>query len=217
MEPDCFYKENLLLYAVTDRSWLNGQTLYGQVEQALQGGVTCLQLREKKMPKQDFLREAKEMKKLCGRYHVPFIINDDVEVALKADADGVHLGQQDMDVPAARAKLGNGKIIGVTARTVEQAVLAKSQGADYLGTGAVFGSSTKKDATPISFGQLKEICEAVNIPVVAIGGITAENMPALAGSKISGIAVASAVFAQADIRKATERLKAGVKKLLATS
>lgn len=201
-----FHKENLMLYAITDRSWLNGQTLYSQVEQALQGGVTCLQLREKNLPRHDFLQEAKEIKKLCSHYHVPLIINDDVEIALEAKADGVHVGQQDMDVPTVRKKLGSGKIIGVTAKTVEQAILAQRQGADYLGTGAVFGTSTKKDAVPISIRQLKEICEAVHIPVVAIGGITAENMSALAGSKISGIAVVSAIFAQADILKATKKL-----------
>lgn len=209
-----FHKENLRLYAITDRSWLNGQTLYDQVEQALQGGVTCLQLREKNLPRQDFLQEAKELKKLCSRHHVPLIINDDVEIALEAEADGVHVGQQDMDVPTVRKKLGNEKIIGVTAKTVEQAILAQRQGADYLGTGAVFGTSTKKDAVPISIRQLKEICEAVHIPVVAIGGITAENMSALAGSKISGIAVVSAIFAQADILKAAEKLYSQVCKFL---
>ena len=211
-----FHKENLLLYAITDRSWLNGQTLYHQVEQALQGGVTCLQLREKTLPRQEFLQEAKEIKKLCGHYHVPLIINDDVEIALEAEADGVHVGQKDMDVPTVRKKLGNAKIIGVTAKTVEQALLAQKQGADYLGTGAVFGTSTKKDAVSISTRQLEEICEAVHIPVVAIGGITAENMSELAGSRINGIAVVSAIFAQTDILKATEKLKAAITELLFT-
>lgn len=203
-----FRKENLLLYAITDRSWLNGRTLYEQVEQALQGGVTCLQLREKNLPRHEFLQEAKEIKKLCISRHVPLIINDDVEVALEADADGVHVGQKDMDVPTVRKKLGKGKIIGVTAKTVEQALLAERQGADYLGTGAVFGTSTKKDAIPISFEQLNQVCEAVRIPTVAIGGITMENISELSGCKISGVAVVSGIFAQEDITCAAEKLYA---------
>lgn len=203
-----FRKENLLLYAITDRSWLNGRTLYEQVEQALQGGVTCLQLREKNLPRHEFLQEAKEIKKLCIPRHVPLIINDDVEVALEADADGVHVGQKDMDVPTVRKKLGKGKIIGVTAKTVEQALLAEMQGADYLGTGAVFGTNTKKDAIPISFEQLNQVCEAVRIPTVAIGGITIENISELSGSKISGVAVVSGIFAQEDITCAAEKLYA---------
>ena len=207
-------KEVLTLYAVTDRSWLNGRTLYSQVEQALQGGVTCLQLREKNLPRQEFLQEARQIKRLCSQYHVPLIINDDVEIALEAGADGVHVGQRDMDVQTARARLGSGKIIGVTAKTVEQALRAQEQGADYLGTGAVFGSGTKKDALPITIPQLNEICEAVHIPVVAIGGITAENVKALAGSKISGIAVVSGIFAQTNIKAAARKLKAEITKLL---
>lgn len=203
-----FRKENLLLYAITDRGWLNGRTLYEQVEQALQGGVTCLQLREKNLPRHEFLQEAKEIKKLCISRHVPLIINDDVEVALEADADGVHVGQKDMDVPTVRKKLGKGKIIGVTAKTVEQALLAERQGADYLGTGAVFGTSTKKDAIPISFEQLNQVCEAVRIPTVAIGGITMENISELSGCKISGVAVVSGIFAQEDITCAAEKLYA---------
>lgn len=203
-----FRKENLLLYAITDRSWLNGRTLYEQVEQALQGGVTCLQLREKNLQRHEFLQEAKEIKKLCISHHVPLIINDDVEVALEADADGVHVGQKDMDVPTVRKKLGKGKIIGVTAKTVEQALLAERQGADYLGTGAVFGTSTKKDAIPISFEQLNQVCEAVRIPTVAIGGITIENISELSGCKISGVAVVSGIFAQEDITRAAEKLYA---------
>lgn len=203
-----FRKENLLLYAITDRSWLNGRTLYEQVEQALQGGVTCLQLREKNLPRHEFLQEAKEIKKLCIPHHVPLIINDDVEVALEAGADGVHVGQKDMDVPTVRKKLGKGKIIGVTAKTVEQALLAERQGADYLGTGAVFGTNTKKDAIPISFEQLNQVCEAVRIPTVAIGGITIENVSELSGSKISGVAVVSGIFAQEDITQAAEKLYA---------
>lgn len=210
-------RKDLLLYAVTDRSWLNGRTLYGQVEEALQGGVTCVQLREKNRSRQEFLEEAAKIKTLCARYQAPFIINDDVEVARIVDADGVHVGQKDADVFTARAALGEDKIIGVSARTVEQALSAQKQGADYLGVGAVFPTGTKQDAEVISFGRLKEVCEAVTIPVVAIGGITKDNLPGLSGSGISGIAVVSAIFAQPDIRQAAQGLKEKAKALLFTS
>lgn len=210
---DCRKKE-LLLYAVTDRSWLNGSTLYGQVEQALQGGVTCVQLREKNRSRQELLEEAAEIKMLCARYQAAFIINDDVEAACIVGADGVHVGQKDTDVFTARAALGPDKIIGVSARTVEQAQLAQKQGADYLGVGAVFPTGTKQDAEVISFERLKEVCEAVTIPVVAIGGITKDNLPGLSGSGVSGIAVVSAIFAQPDIRQAAKELKERAKTLL---
>lgn len=200
-------KKDLLLYAVTDRSWLCGQSLYEQVEQALAGGVTMIQLREKKMPRQEFLKEAKMMKELCARYKVPLIINDEVKIALLADADGVHVGQKDMDVRSVRAVLGPDKIIGASARTVEQAKMACEQGADYLGVGAVFPTGTKPDAEVISYERLQEVCQASCVPVVAIGGITRENMHGLLGSGISGIAVVSAVFAQPDIRGAASGLK----------
>ncbi len=200
-------EKDLLLYAVTDRSWLNGRTLYEQAEEALQGGVTFLQLREKSMSEPEVLEEAREIKKLCASYHVPFLINDSAELAKAAGADGVHIGQKDMDVPAARAILGPHKIIGVSARTVEQALLAQEQGADYLGVGAVFPTGTKQDARVISFKQLSAVCKAVSIPAVAIGGITKDNMEELAGSGISGIAVISAIFAQPDIRQAARDLK----------
>ena len=200
-------KDDLLLYAVTDRSWLHGAALYEQVKQALAGGVTMVQLREKKMPRQEFLKEAKMMKELCARCKVPLIINDEVEIALLADADGVHVGQKDMDVRSVRAVLGPDKIIGASARTVEQAKMACEQGADYLGVGAVFPTGTKPDAEVISYERLQEVCQASCVPVVAIGGITRENMHGLLGSGISGIAVVSAVFAQPDIRGAASGLK----------
>lgn len=200
-------KEDLLLYAVTDRSWLNGRTLYEQAEEALQGGVTMLQLREKKMPKLEFLEEAERMKALCARYQVPLVINDDAELACRVGADGVHVGQKDTDVLTARRLLGPDKIIGVSARTVGQALLAQEQGADYLGVGAVFPTGTKPDAQVISYERLRSICAAVSIPVVAIGGITKEKLGSLSGSGISGIAVVSAVFAQPDIRQAVRELR----------
>ena len=169
-------KKNLLLYAVTDRSWLEGQTLYQQVEQALKGGATFLQLREKELDERHFLEEAKEIKELCSLYRVPFIINDNIDIAAAADADGAHVGQSDMETADVRAKLGPDKIIGVSAQTVEQAVLAEKRGADYLGVGAVFPTGSKDDAEDVSHETLKAICEAVNIPVVAIGGISKDNM-----------------------------------------
>lgn len=205
---------SLLLYAVTDRSWLNGRTLYEQVEDALKGGATFIQLREKKLDKEDFLKEAIEIQALCRQYHVPFVINDDVEIALQMDADGVHVGQSDMEAGDVRAKLGPDKIIGVSTQTVEQAILAEKHGADYLGVGAVFPTTSKDDAAEVSYDTLKAICEAVSIPVVAIGGITQENVVKLTGSGIDGVAVISAIYAQKDIKKAAADLKAAVKAIV---
>ena len=200
-------KTSLLLYAVTDRSWLNGRTLYEQVEDALKGGATFIQLREKKLDKEDFLKEAIEIQALCRQYHVPFVINDDVDIALQIDADGVHVGQSDMEAGDVRTTLGPDKIIGVSAQTVEQAVLAEQRGADYLGVGAVFPTGSKDDADDISHDTLQAICEAVQIPVIAIGGISKNNVLQLKGRGICGIAVISAIFAQSDIQAATEELK----------
>lgn len=200
-------KNDLLLYAVTDRHWLNGRTLYSVVKESLDGGVTFLQLREKKLDEVHFLEEAKELQQLCREYQVPFIVNDNVDIAIAMDADGVHVGQSDMEAGDVRAKLGSDKIIGVSAQTVEQAILAEKHGADYLGVGAVFPTGSKDDADDVSYETLKAICEAVSIPVIAIGGITQENVKELAGSGICGIAVISAIYAQKDIRKASEDLK----------
>lgn len=200
-------KEDMRLYAVTDRSWLGDKKLADQVKECLEGGVTFLQLREKKLNEEAFYEEALEIKKLCKEYSVPFIINDNVDVALRCDADGVHVGQSDMEAQDVRAKLGPNKIIGVSARTVEQAVKAEKMGADYLGVGAVFSTSTKLDAREVSWETLKEICETVSIPVVAIGGITADNLSQLEGTGVDGVAVVSAIFAQKDIKAATENLR----------
>ena len=201
-------KNDLLLYAVTDRSWLpEGETLEEQVEKCLKGGATCIQLREKQLSEEEFLEEARRMKAVCAKYHVPLLINDNVEIALAVDADGVHVGQSDMEAEDVRAKLGPDKIIGVTAKTVEQALLAEKHGADYLGSGAVFGTSTKEDASKMDHQVLKQICQAVQIPVVAIGGITEENVAELAGNGICGVAVVSAIFAKKDIEAATRELK----------
>ncbi len=204
-------RKDLLLYGVTDRRWLQGNTLYEQVEEALQGGVTFIQLREKNRTKEEILQEAKALKLLCGRYHVPLLINDDVEIALLSGADGVHVGQNDMEAGEARKKLGPDKIIGVSARTVEQAINAEKQGADYLGVGSVFSTGTKADAQKIDRQTLKEICAAVHIPVIAIGGINRDNVTSLSGTGICGVAVVSAIFAQRDIQEAVKDLKQLVK------
>ena len=200
-------KEDLLLYAVTDRSWLNGETLYAQVEKALKGGVTFVQLREKALDEQAFLEEAKEIQKLCAQYHVPFVINDNVEIAVQIGADGVHVGQSDMEAGDVREKLGPDRIIGVSAQTVEQAVRAQERGADYLGVGAVFPTGSKADAVEVSHETVRAITEAVDIPVIAIGGITKDNVSELSGTGICGIAVISAIFAQEDIEGAARVLK----------
>lgn len=200
-------KEDLLLYAVTDRSWLNGETLYEQVENALKGGVTFVQLREKTLDRESFKQEALAMKELCQKYQVPLIINDDVEIALEIDADGVHVGQSDMEAGDVRRKLGPDKIIGVSAKTVEQALRAQAHGADYLGVGAVYATGSKADAKELSHDTLQAICEAVDIPVVAIGGISRDNILQLKGRGVCGVAVISAIFAQKDITQAARELK----------
>ncbi len=203
-------KKDLLLYAVTDRHWLNGRSLYEDVKASLDGGVTFVQLREKDLDDETFLKEAKELQALCREYRVPFVVNDNVDIALKINADGVHVGQSDMEAGDVRAKLGPEKIIGVSAATVEQAVLAEKRGADYLGVGAVFPTGSKDDAVDVSHETLKEICKAVSIPVIAIGGISQKNVHELAGSGICGVAVISAIFAAQDIKKAAQELKAAV-------
>ena len=207
-------KKDLLLYAVTDRHWLNGRTLYSQVEEALKGGATFIQLREKELDEEHFLEEAKEIKELCRRYQVPFVINDNVEIALAVDADGVHVGQSDMEAGDVRAKLGPDKMIGVSAQTVEQAVMAEQNGADYLGVGAVFPTGSKADALEVSHDTLKAICKAVKIPVIAIGGISKANILELSGSGVCGIAVISAIFAKDDIEEAARELRGLTEKMV---
>ena len=206
--------EMMRLYAVTDRSWLRGQTLLEQVEQALIGGATLVQLREKKLDEDTFLREAVELTKLCHRYGVPLLINDNVEIARHSGADGVHVGQDDMEAASVRSILGSGMIVGVTAKTVEQALRAQEAGADYLGSGAVFGSSTKLNVKPMSKELLKSICNAVSIPVVAIGGINRTNILELAGTDIDGVAVVSGVFAAEDIEAECRHLRSIVQQII---
>ncbi len=197
----------MLLYAVTDRAWLGGRTLVDQVEDALRGGVTFVQLREKDLPFDEFVAQARQIKRVTDRWGVPFVINDDIEVALAVGADGAHVGQEDRDVAEARALLGEGRILGVSAQTVEQAVRAQREGADYLGVGAVFPTGSKPDAEDVSLEVLKEICASVTIPVVAIGGISEHNVLGLTGSGIAGIAVISALFARPGITGAAKALR----------
>ena len=200
-------KEMMRLYAVTDRHWLGTQTLAEQVEKALRGGVTCVQLREKQLDEDAFLQEALELKALCHQYHVPLLINDNVDIALKSGAGGVHVGQGDMPVAEVRRILGNDKIIGVTAKTVEQALSAQSAGADYLGSGAMFATSTKTDTYQIDYQVFKAICKAVKIPVVAIGGINKNNITQISGLGMNGVALVSAIFSAEDIEQECRELK----------
>jgi len=207
-------KKALLLYAVTDRSWLGASSLAAQVDEALEAGVTLLQLREKELPQADFLAEAKMIKEITDRHQVPLIINDNIEVALACDAAGVHVGQSDLEAAVVRSIVGPKKIIGVSVKTVTEAVLAERQGADYLGVGAVFSTSTKLDADQVSLETLKSICASVTIPVVAIGGIAESNLLQLKGSRIAGVAVVSAIFAQNNIAAAVHRLRQLAQKLV---
>jgi len=201
-------KDDLLLYAVTDKSWLKeGETIYQKVKEALQGGVTMVQLREKNLKAETFLQEAELLKKVCESEHVPLIINDSIEIAKKVDADGVHLGQSDESAFRAREILGKDKIIGISVHTCEEAQKAQEMGADYLGVGAVFQTGTKADAVDVSLDVLKEITQKVTIPVVAIGGISMNNIKELKGSKIAGVAVISAIFAHQDVRKSAASLR----------
>ena len=209
-----FRKEMLLLYAVTDRGWVGKQTLYEQTEDALKGGITLLQLREKNLAEDEFVQEAIRMKALCRRYHVPLIINDNVEVALKSGADGVHVGMEDTPVSEIRKRVPENFIVGATAKTVQQARDAERAGADYIGVGAVFPSPTKKNAIRITTEQLREICSSVSIPAVAIGGIGLDNVTELAGGGMDGIAVVSAIFAATDIQKTTALLKEKAKAVI---
>ena len=207
-------KSSLLLYAVTDRSWLFNRTLENYVEEALKGGVTILQLREKELEEDKFLEEANNISKLCKKYNVPFIINDNVDIAIKCNADGVHVGQDDMNAETTRRIIGKDKILGVSVTNKEEAIIAEAMGADYLGVGAIFSTSTKLDADAVSIEELKNICESVSIPVVAIGGINEENIIKLKGSKIDGVAVVSAIFAKENIKESAEQLLKIAKEML---
>ena len=199
-------KKHMLLYAVTDRAWIGTQTLYQQVEAALKGGATCVQLREKDLDEAAFLREAKDICALCRRYGVPFIVNDNVDIAIACGADGVHVGQEDMKAGEVRRRVGEDMILGVSVHTVEEARRAVRDGADYLGLGAVFPTSTKTDADQMSNETLRDICGAVEIPVVAIGGLNRDNILRLSGSGVDGVALVSAIFGAEDIEAACREL-----------
>ena len=200
-------KKSMCLYAVTDSMWLGNRTLPEVVKEALEGGATFLQIREKNLVYPEFVKLATEVKAVTDAYHIPYVVDDDVELAKEIDADGVHIGQSDLALVEARRVLGPDKIIGVSAHSVAEAIEAERNGADYLGVGSVFTTSTKLDAESVSKATLKEICEAVSIPVVAIGGIQKDNMLQLKGTKVDGVAVVSAILAAPDIRQATKELR----------
>ena len=199
-------KKNMLLYAVTDRAWIGKQTLLEQIESALKGGITCLQLREKELEQKAFLQEAYAVKKLCEKYRVPFIINDNVEVAIACKADGVHVGQGDVPPAKVREMVGKDMWIGVSAHTLEEALEAEKQGADYLGVGSMFPTGTKKDVVETTFETLEEICKQVTIPVVAIGGIKENNLSLLGKTGVDGVALVSAIFGSKNIEETCRHL-----------
>ena len=201
-------EEYMRLYAVTDRAWVGGQTLYQQVESALKGGVTCVQLREKELDEEAFLKEAFELHDLCKKYNVPFFINDNVDIAIRCHAEGIHVGQDDMSAAQVRQRVGDGVMIGVSAHTVQEALDAVAHGADYLGVGAVFATHTKTDVSEMPRQTLLDICNAVDVPVVAIGGIHKENILQLKGTGVDGVALVSAIFAAKDIEAECRELRA---------
>ena len=201
-------KEMMRLYAVTDRAWVGSQSLYEQVESALKGGVTCVQLREKELLQDEFLAEAMEIAALCRQYGTPLFINDNVNVAIACHADGIHVGQSDLEAAEVRRRVGDGMMIGVSVHTVEEAQAAVRNGADYLGVGAMFATATKADVDILPMETLRDICHAVEIPVVAIGGINRENIAKLSGTGVDGVALVSAIFAADDIETECRHLLA---------
>jgi thiamine-phosphate pyrophosphorylase len=207
-------KKTMLLYAVTDRAWVGEQSLYEQVESALKGGATCIQLREKDLNDEDFLAEALDIAALCMRYDVPFIINDHVDIAIQSKADGIHVGQEDMPVAQVREKVGNDMIIGVSVSSPEEALEAVKNGANYLGVGAVFSTSTKLDVNILSKETLHEICAAVDVPVVAIGGISKANISQLSGTGVDGVALVSAIFSAENIEDECRLLRSLSEKMV---
>jgi thiamine-phosphate pyrophosphorylase len=208
-------KHTMLLYAVTDRAWVGKQSLYEQVECALRGGVTCVQLREKNLDYEAFLKEAMDISALCRQYKVPLFINDNVDIAIACNAEGIHVGQEDMAAAKVRERVGDGMMIGVSVHSVEEARQAVRDGADCLGVGAVFSTSTKKDADVLPRSDIKAICDAVDIPVVAIGGIKEENILGLSGTGVDGVAIVSDIFSAEDIEGKCRRLLALSEKMIA--
>ena len=200
-------KKSMLLYAVTDRAWVGRQSLYEQVESALKGGASCVQLREKELDEEEFLKEAMELSALCRKYGVPFFVNDNVEIAIKCHADGIHVGQEDMEAAKVRQRVGEDIMIGVSVHSVEEALEAVRNGADYLGVGAMFSTSTKTDVDVLPKETLSNICAAVDIPVVAIGGFNKSNISQLSGTGVDGVALVSAIFASEDIESECRQLR----------
>lgn len=209
-------KKYMMLYAVTDRTWVGKQTLYEQVEAAIRGGATCIQLREKELGEEAFLEEAKELAALCRRYNIPFFINDNVEIAVKCNADGIHVGQEDMDVSEVRRRVGENMMIGVSVHSVEEALEAVQNGADCLGTGAVFSTATKRDVSLLPLETIRDICNAVEVPVVAIGGINKNNIMELSGSCVDGVALVSAIFAAENIEEECRQLRKLSEEMIST-
>lgn len=201
-----FYKEMLKLYLVTDRKWLNGRKLTDDLKKAILGGVTTIQLREKNLSNEEFISIAKEVKKVCQNYHIPFIINDNLEVALAINSDGIHIGQNDIPASIVRKQIGPNKILGVSVHNLKEAFQAKIDGADYVGVGAIFSTETKNDATNVTLDSLKKICDNIDLPVVAIGGINLDNISKLKNINIAGIAVVSAIMNADDITAASGQL-----------
>ena len=201
-----FYKEMLKLYLVTDRKWLNGRKLTDDLKKAILGGVTTIQLREKNLSNEEFISIAKEVKKVCQNYHIPFIINDNLEVALAINSDGIHIGQNDIPASIVRKQIGPNKILGVSVHNLKEAFQAKIDGADYVGVGAIFSTETKNDATNVTLDSLKKICDNIDLPVVAIGGINLDNISKLKNINIAGIAVVSAIMKANDITAASGQL-----------
>lgn len=201
-----FYKEMLKLYLVTDRKWLNGRKLTDDLEKAILGGVTTIQLREKNLSNEEFISIAKEVKKVCQKYHIPLIINDNLEVALATNSDGIHIGQNDIPASIVRKQIGSDKILGVSVHNLKEAFQAKIDGADYVGVGAIFSTETKNDATNVTLDSLKKICDNIDLPVVAIGGINLDNISKLKDINIAGIAVVSAIMKANDITAASGQL-----------
>lgn len=201
-------REAMLVYAVTDRAWLNGRSLVDCVRQAVEGGATFVQLREKDASHDEIVELARELLPICHDAGAPFVIDDEVEIALEVGADGVHVGQDDMACERARAMLGPDAIVGVSAQTVEQALAAQAEGADYLGVGALIPTPTKPDAVDVTLDELRAICDAVDIPVVGIGGLNVQTIPQLTGCGADGAAVVSAIFAAGDCLQATRDLHA---------
>lgn len=207
-------KRSMLLYAVTDRTWLKGKSLESEVEKICKAGATFIQLREKDITNEEFIAEAKKIKAVTDKYKIPFVINDNIEVAKAVNADGVHIGQSDMEAKKARDILGKDKIIGISAGNIEEALAADKSGADYIGVGAMFHTDTKQDATSVTFEEIKEITQRANIPVVAIGGINKDNVLKLSGSGVDGIAVISAIFAENNVEEATKNMLSLAKKMV---